>query len=82
MDEEIKNLLQKNLEVSKESLRVLQKMHKAVVWGRVARLIKWVVVIVLLAVLFVKIQPYWIYWSKVLINISTNMDKFNSFFNR
>ncbi len=82
MDEEIKKLLEKNLEVSKESLRVLQKMHRAVVWGRVFKAVKLVIIIALLIFLFIKLQPYWVYWSGVLINISTNINKFNGFFGK
>lgn len=58
MSEELKELLEKNLKVSEESLRLLKKMRRATILSAVLTTIKWVVVIVLLVVGFIQIQPY------------------------
>ena len=35
MDEDLKNLLKKNLEVSEEALKFLKKIHKDILWRRI-----------------------------------------------
>ena len=82
MDEEIKNLLEKNLEVSEKSLAILQKMRRGVIWGRIFHLAKWVIIIGLLIFGFIKVQPYILYWSEVFADISAGLQSVNNFFQR
>ena len=82
MDDEIKAILRKNLEVAEDSLDILRKMRRDIIIGRVAKAIKWLVMVGVFAFLFVQIQPYIQHWNEVLTNISTNIENFNNFFNR
>jgi len=56
--EQIKKLLKRNLEVSEESFKILKKMHKAQVWGRIMRISKWVLILSLAFGTYYYIQPY------------------------
>lgn len=80
MDEEVKNILAKNLEVAEKTLALLKKMRREVVWGRVLHVAKWMVIGGLLAYGFIQVQPYLLYWSEVFSNIAMGIDKINSIF--
>ncbi|MEK7121974.1 MAG: hypothetical protein AAB807_00165 [Patescibacteria group bacterium] len=45
MEDELKNLLRKNLEVSQESLRILKKINRDRIYGKIFYLLKWAVII-------------------------------------
>lgn len=45
MDDELKNLLRKNLESSQESLRILKKMNRDRIYGKIFYLLKWAIII-------------------------------------
>ncbi|KKT57618.1 MAG: hypothetical protein UW93_C0003G0014 [Parcubacteria group bacterium GW2011_GWC1_45_13] len=57
MDDEVKNLLKKNLEVGEESLRVLRKLYHDVWWRSFFGFAKWVIIVVLFVVGFLQLQP-------------------------
>ncbi|MBI4692310.1 MAG: hypothetical protein HY773_02645 [Candidatus Terrybacteria bacterium] len=57
-DEELKQLLKKNLEISEESLRILKKMNRAAVIGRILRFFKWMIIIGISVGAFYYIEPY------------------------
>ena len=57
MDEEIKNLLKKNLEVSEESFKILKKIHRDVWWRRFFGLAKFAIVIALLIFSYLTLEP-------------------------
>lgn len=82
MNEEIKSLLEKNLEVSERSLQVLKKLERALRWERIFSAVKWALVIGFIIFGFIQIQPYILYWSEVFSNISENIEKLNNFFPR
>jgi len=54
----IKELLQKNLETSEESLKILRKMHRANILGRFFWILKWAVIIGLSFGVYYYIEPY------------------------
>ena len=58
MDEETKKLLRENLDVSRETLKTTQKIHRAIVWRRIFSAIKWGFIIIFLAISFWQLQPY------------------------
>lgn len=58
MDEKIKQLLEKNLEVSEKSLLILQKLHRDLIWRKVYSILKIFFVIALLVIGFLQLQPY------------------------
>jgi len=80
MDEELKSLLEKNLEVSQKSLEILKKIRRETMWSRAFSVIKWVIIIGFIIFGFMQIQPYLAYWSGVIVNIATNLENFNKFF--
>ena len=58
MESDIKELLRKNLEVSERTLQLVQKMHRAVLWGRFFTFLKWVIIIGAAVWSYQTIQPY------------------------
>lgn len=54
----IKELLQKNLEASEESLKILRKMRRAAIAGRFFWVLKWAVIIGLSVGAYYYIEPY------------------------
>jgi hypothetical protein len=56
--EDLKELLRKNLEVSERTLQLVERMHRAALWGRFFTLVKWVVIIVGLVWGYLAVQPY------------------------
>lgn len=57
-DNDLKNLLEKNLEVSKETLKLVQKMHRAAMWAKFFGLLKWAIIIGGTVWGYLVIQPY------------------------
>lgn len=45
MDDELKNLMQKNLELSQESLRILKKINRDRIYGKIFYMLKWAIII-------------------------------------
>jgi len=58
MDPELKRLLRENLELSKENNKILHKMHRGLVLGRIMRIIYWVVILGVAMGSYYFIQPY------------------------
>jgi hypothetical protein len=58
MEQDIKELLQANLEVSKENNKILRKMQGAQRWAQVIKVAYWLVMIALLAGAYYYVQPY------------------------
>jgi hypothetical protein len=58
IEPELKDLLQKNLEASEESLGLLRKMRKAQVYGGVFTFIKWALIIGASLGAYYYIEPY------------------------
>ena len=54
MDAELKELLKKNLGASEESLKILKKIHKDILWRRIFGLVKFVIVVAIFI---------WSYWQ-------------------
>jgi hypothetical protein len=58
MDEETRQLLQKNLDVSQESLNILKKINGARIAGNIFSFLKWMVIIGASVGAYYYIQPY------------------------
>lgn len=56
--DELKDLLQKNLEVSEKTLKILKGMRRSAKLRTVLSALKWVVIIGLTAYSFFQLQPY------------------------
>jgi len=57
LDDE-KELLEKNLELTRENNKLLKKMHRSIQWGRFFRIIYWVVIIAAGFGAYYFVQPY------------------------
>lgn len=57
-EEDLKNLLKKNLEVSEESLKILKKINRARVIGSIFTFFKWMIIIGASIGIYYYIQPY------------------------
>ncbi|MDD5032922.1 MAG: hypothetical protein PHC85_02300 [Candidatus Pacebacteria bacterium] len=72
--DELKQLLQRNLEVSEESLNILKKMHHSQQIGRVLRFLKWTLIIIISLGAYYYIQPFvstfWDTFVKIQSDIS------------
>ena len=58
MEPEYKEILKKTLELSQDNNKMLQSMHRSLVWGRVFRFIYWIVLLGIAIGSFYYIQPY------------------------
>jgi hypothetical protein len=76
MEEGLKELLQANLEISKENNKILRKMRSVQKWTQISRVIYYLIVIVLTLGAFYYIQPYIQKFMAMLPDFS----KFSSFF--
>ena len=57
-EDDIKRLLQKNLEVSQESLDILKKINRARIISNIFTFLKWVIIIGLALGAFYYLEPY------------------------
>ena len=57
MDPELKRLIEKNLEVSKESNEMLRKMRSTMRWSRFFRFIYWVIIIGSMLGVYYMLEP-------------------------
>jgi hypothetical protein len=58
MDEEIKNLLKENLEVSKKSLEILKKIDRGRKISFFFKIIYWAIIVLLVYYGYQSLQPY------------------------
>ena len=57
-DEELKVLLRENIEVSKESLKILKKINRARIFGNVFTALKWTLIIGISLGAYYYIEPF------------------------
>ena len=57
MEAELKELLKKNLEATKESLKILRKIHKDILWRRIFGLVKFGLVAAIFVWSYLQFQP-------------------------
>ncbi|PIR69648.1 MAG: hypothetical protein COU47_01955 [Candidatus Niyogibacteria bacterium CG10_big_fil_rev_8_21_14_0_10_46_36] len=77
-DKELKKLLEENLKVSRESLKILKALNRARLWGRFFFFVKWGLVIALLVIGFIKVQPYLEAFSSNVARLSELLSQFNA----
>ncbi len=58
MQPEEKEMLKKTLELAQENNKMLHSIRRGMFWGRVARIIYWVIIIGAAIGIYVYIQPY------------------------
>jgi len=57
MDPETKELLEETLKVSRENNRLLRKMQSAILWGRIFKIIYWIIILGSIFGLYYFLQP-------------------------
>ena len=45
IDPELRKIVEESLEISRENNKLLHKLHHTVIWGRVFRILYWIVII-------------------------------------
>jgi hypothetical protein len=75
MDEEIRNLLKENLEVSKKSLEILEKAERARKIGLFLKIIYWGVLILIIFLAYYFAQPYFATLRQIL-EVLKNLQNF------
>ncbi|PIS13383.1 MAG: hypothetical protein COT67_02100 [Candidatus Tagabacteria bacterium CG09_land_8_20_14_0_10_41_14] len=58
MEEEIKKILNKNLAVSEETLKIIKKIHRVQSVGRFLKVFKWLMIAALSFGFYYYVQPY------------------------
>jgi len=58
MDEEVKKLIEENLELSKENSKLLRKVHGILRLNQIMRISYWVIIILIAIGAFYFIQPF------------------------
>ena len=79
MDPEMRRLLQNIAANTEENNVILRKLHRSMIWGRVFRVIYWLVILALAVGSFYFIQPY-IEASAGFFGIDFKGDGFVEFF--
>lgn len=77
-DEELKQLLQKNLETSQESLDILKKMNRARMLGNAFVFLKWVIILGLSYGAYYFIEPYLGALTGGLDSVNSGMEQVKS----
>jgi ferric-dicitrate binding protein FerR (iron transport regulator) len=76
--DDLKDLLEKNLEVSEKSLKILKKMHRAETRRTIFNALKWMLIIGLTVYSFLQIQPYlksWLQAYQTILNTAGSINK-------
>jgi len=83
MDVEEKRLLNEALELSRENNKMLRSLHRSMVWGRVYRVMYWLIALGLALGAFYFLQPYieqfQTIWGDVQRGIKGGQDLLNQF---
>ncbi len=58
MDPELKKMMRENLELSQENNKLLRKMHRSILWGRLFNVLYWVIVIGAMFGAYYVLQPF------------------------
>jgi len=74
MDPNTNQLLRDILETTEENNKLLRKMHRSMVWGRVFRFIYWMIIIGLALGSYYYLQPYLETLWATYQNISSGVD--------
>jgi hypothetical protein len=75
MDDESKKLFQENLEVSRESLKILKKINRDRIFGRIYGFLKFIVIVALTLGSFLYVEPYLTAMFNTLNKISSGVSE-------
>ena len=77
-DSEIKDLLLKNLELSKENNKLLRKLRSSQRWSNITRTMYWLLLIGISIGAFYFVQPYIDQIKSVYLQAGTDYDQFKN----
>ena len=58
MDPEIKDMIRKNLELSQENNKMLHSIKRGIFWGKIMRIVYWVIILGIGVGLYYYVEPY------------------------
>ena len=73
-DEELKDLLRENIEVSKESLNILKKINRGRIFGNVFSVLKWTLIIGLSFWAYYYIEPFLSQYVDMLRGLTSGVE--------
>ena len=73
-DEELKVLLRENIEVSKESLKILKKINRGRIFGNVFSVLKWTLIIGLSFGAYYYIEPFFSQYIDMLKGLTSGVE--------
>jgi hypothetical protein len=80
MNPEEKEMLRKTLELSEENNKMLYAIRRSIFWGRVTRIVYWIIIIGAAVGLFYYLQPYINADSEVYTSIKGDLQNFGGLF--
>jgi len=78
MPQNEKEMLEKTLEISEENNNLLKKMRRSVIYGRIFKILYWIVAIIIATGLYYVIQPYVDNVVNIYNKIMPNFQKTNN----
>jgi len=58
MEPELKKMMRENLELSQENNKLLRKMRRSILWGRLFNIVYWLVIIAAMFGAYYVLQPF------------------------
>ena len=80
MTPEEKEMLRKTLELSEENNQVLHAIKRSIFWGRITRIVYWVIIVGAAVGLFYYLQPYIDAASGIYTSIKGDLGDFGNLF--
>lgn len=73
-DEELKILLRENIEVSKESLKILKKINRGRIFGNIFSALKWMLIVGVSFGTFYYINPYLTKYLDLIVGLTSGVE--------
>ena len=73
-DEELKVLLRENIEVSKESLKILKKINRGRIFGSIFSALKWTLIIGISFGTFYYIEPFFSQYLETIKSLTSGVE--------
>ncbi len=75
MDPDLKQILREQVELEKQSLAILKKLHHDVIYRRVFNFLKYGIMIALTVFGYVQLRPYLDQWLSTISNLQSALPK-------
>ena len=81
MDLQEKQMLRDTLNLVEKNNKILRAMHRSMQWGRVARIIYWIIIISVFIGAYYYIQPYINPLLKIMADFKNNVNSLSKLLN-